>query len=252
MGESERSSAFKPEEISLRLLGIILLAVGISLIMLGMVFIKPETVPVKTVQITLMGNYEFIFHAEKNDWVEFDINSSRASFLYVYTYSHYGTRHEDSFQINETDDYRVTLANDVQFVRIPYESTTFSGNFSIQRPRAITPVLLFSGVAFVVSACIFLVIPIMSPLLLSEKSLALAGHLSTYLRSLPRALSFFMLLVGTFLMIGGVAKLSIVSADPFFDKGLGLNVTILGSALFAIGIVLEIIRKKYSEGSEKI
>jgi hypothetical protein len=231
------------------ILGMILLVLGVSLIAFGMAFNRPETVFMKNVQMTLMGNYDFTLHAEKNDWLEFDVNSSGSSFLYISPYGpdiHYGTRHVDSLRINETEDYNVRLGNVVSPTQMQ-EGITYSGYFRVEGQRVAVPVLLNFGVAFVVVAGIFLLIPVISPFLLRPNVLAATRYILISLRSLPRVASFFMLLMGTFLAAFGLFSLSFVRNDPFFNSGPTVNTTLFGSFLLAMGIILEMIRKKYSE-----
>jgi len=133
--------------------------------------------------MTGTGGYRSpIFHAEKGDWLQFDLATSNCSVLrlsrsdrflvwFADNYDHQaylnGAIYNQSLQINLTTDYHVKLENWAQhaldyYARTPTiirDNNTFSGSFYLLRTPTYCPYLLLSGEALLAASCGILVLP---------------------------------------------------------------------------------------------
>ncbi len=237
-------------------LGIISLAIGFSLLAIGVAFSKPQMVFAKEVQTTLMGTYDFELHAQKDDWLEFDVNSSKQSFVYIKLPGGVfpqivfnGTRLSDSFQINETGRYRVVF-HSVESTFPPTENVTYSGYFHLQGQRVDIPLLVNSGVALIVAASILMVSPVISPFLFRPSIRRAMRQLNTsgkrHLGSSLKPVTFFMLVIGIFYAAFGLYSLLFVPTDPYLGGfGTSPEPAIFGFLLLTTGAALETARKRY-------
>jgi hypothetical protein len=164
------------------ILGLIFLVAGASLIIVHFV-IKPDRIFADSIQRTSTADYvSTVFHAEKGDWVEFDLTTSNCSMLRLRIndgrvpwiddrYDHqaelYGAVYNQTVQINETNDYFVSLENWAQHAldygaRDPIiisDNNTFSGSFGLVRTPAYFPHILLSGEALLLASCGLFLIP---------------------------------------------------------------------------------------------
>ncbi len=237
-------------------LGIFSLTVGVSLLAIGVVFTKPQMILAKEVQITLMGTYAFELHAEKYDWLEFDVNSSKQSFVYIrlsggaYPQIVFnGTRLSDSFQINETGQYSVVFRS-AESTFPPVENVTYSGYFHLRGQRVDIPLFVNSGVALIVAAPILMVSPVISPFLFRPSIRRAMRQLNTsgkrHLGSSLKPVTFFMLVIGIFYAAFGLCSLLFVPTDPYLgDFGPSPEPALFGFLLLATGAAIETVRKRY-------